>query len=88
MPGMAKIDSMMTLPPMRPGSDRPEDGDHRQQRVAQRVLADDHLLGQTLGPRRLDVVLPDHLEHALPHVAREPGEPAEGGHARSAGSGG
>src|SRR2546425_542801 len=56
----------------------PEDRHDREQRVAQRVLADHHALGETLGPRGLDVVLPHDLEHRLSHVARKPGEPAEG----------
>src|SRR3989475_13244689 len=56
----------------------PEDRYDREQRVAQRVLPDHHALGETLGPRGLDVVLPHDLEHRLPHVAGEPGEPAEG----------
>ena len=78
MPGMAKMDSTITLPPMRPGSDSPRIVTIGQQRVAERVLADDDALGQSLGPRRLDVVLPHHLQHALAHVAREPGQAAEG----------
>src|SRR2546427_1306963 len=32
----------------------PEDRHDREQRVAQRVLADHHALGETLGPRGLD----------------------------------
>ena len=44
------------------------------------MLADDHGLGQTLGPRRLHVVLADDLQHALPHVARQPGQSSEGDH--------
>src|SRR3989442_15146047 len=55
-----------------------EDGHDREQRVAEGVLADHDGLGQALGPRRLDVVLADDLEHRLPHVAREAGEPTEG----------
>src|SRR5713226_10661749 len=47
------------------GQREPEDGDHGQERVAEGVLADDHGLGQSLGPGGLDIVLTDDLEHAL-----------------------
>src|SRR6266852_4606546 len=53
------------------GQGETEDGDHGQERVAKGVLADDHGLGQSLGAGGLDIVLTDHLEHALAHVARE-----------------
>src|SRR6266404_1995914 len=62
------------------GQGEPEDGDHGQERVAKGVLADDHGLGQSLGAGGLDIVLTDHLEHALAHVARESRETAEGSH--------
>ena len=86
MPGMAKIGLDDDAAADEPGQRQPEDGHHREQRVAQRVLADDDLFGQALGARRLHVVLTHHLEHALPHVAGEAREPAEGGHRRWAGA--
>src|SRR3990172_4804592 len=66
--------------PDQPRQRQAQDRHHREERVPERVLADHDLLRKPLGARRLDVLLPDHFEHALPHVAREPREPAERGH--------
>src|SRR6266566_4219715 len=60
------------------GEREAEDRDDREQRVAERVLADHHALRKALGAGGLNVVLAHHLEHRLAHVAREAGEPAEG----------
>ncbi len=46
------------------------DGGQRDHRVAEPVAHDHRALRQTFGPRRADVVLVEHLEHARPRVAR------------------
>ena len=46
-----------------------DEGDHRDQRVLHGVADDNQPLAQPLGPRRPDVVLPQHLQH---HGARHP----------------
>ena len=69
MPGMTKICSMMTAPPISSGACSPIKRDNRDQRVAQRVAGDDQLLAQALGPGSADVVLAQHLQH---HGARQP----------------
>ena len=63
-----------------PGQRQPEDGHQGQDGVAECVLADDHALGEPLGARRLHVVLPHHLQHALAHVAGESGQTPERRH--------
>src|SRR5204862_3795178 len=45
-----------------------EQGHDRDDRVAERVLHEDHALAEPLGPRRADVVLPQYLQQ---HAAGE-----------------
>src|SRR3984893_12479447 len=58
-------------PAPEPTGPPPDEGDHRQERVAQGVAVDHRALGQALGPRGAHVVLAHHLEHLR---AGEPGD--------------
>jgi hypothetical protein len=50
---------------------RADQGDHRQQRVAQRMLGDDPEFLDALGPRRSHIVLVQHFQHGGAHVAHD-----------------
>ena len=77
MPGIAKIDSTITLPPMSPGSERPRIVTIGSIALRSACLPMTTRSDEALGARGLDVVLAHDLQHRLAHVAREPGEPAE-----------
>src|SRR3989441_2702508 len=71
----------------RPGEDRlgddraaeqrakldPDDGHDRDRGVLERVLPNDRRTAHAFGPRRADVVLAQHLEHARPRQPRDAG---------------
>src|SRR6476620_1488051 len=48
-----------------------EYGDHRYQRIAQRVVEDDVAFGQSFGTRGADVILAEDVEHAGPREAQD-----------------
>ncbi|CDN43805.1 hypothetical protein BN871_DO_00200 [Paenibacillus sp. P22] len=56
------------------GDQRPEQGDDRQHRVAQRMLRDDDERMQSFGAGRLDIVGGEHLHHVGPGHAGNDGD--------------
>ena len=50
---------------------QPDDGQHRDQRVAQRMVGQGAPPAQPLGARRADIVLAEHLEHGRAHHPRQ-----------------
>ncbi len=78
MPGQEKICSMITAPPRIEGNVQPDQCDQRNQRVAESVMHEHPHRTDSLGPRRADVVLPDHFLQVGMHKAALVGQAAIG----------
>ena len=70
-PGQLNVVSVSTAPAEQERHLQPDDGDHRHERVAERVPVDDRALADAAGACRLDVVVLQRPDHVDPDQADE-----------------
>ena len=74
MPGQEKIVSVRMAPASSDADLQADGGDDRDQRIAQRMHADDAERRQALGAGGAHIVLAQHFQHRRARLARDDGE--------------
>ena len=71
MPGQEKMVSVNTAPVDQIGEGEADDGERRDERVAERMVDEDPRLARPFRAGGENVVLVEHVEHVGPHQARD-----------------